>query len=98
MTSPTNDEIGQLIGVTHATVSRYKSGDRLPTIDVMGQIAEAFKWSMDDQYAARQAGTYASEFSQRVAARAAVGALGENAATNQQGRGGQTPAHPSTQK
>jgi transcriptional regulator with XRE-family HTH domain len=78
VTVPSNEEVGRLLGVSHAAVSRYKSGDRSPTIDVMGKIAVLFGWSMDDQYQARQNGTYASEFTERVAGGAALGTVAEN--------------------
>lgn len=83
MTAPSNERIGQLLGVSHASVSRYKSGDRLPTIEVMGKIAETLKWSMDDQFAARQAGTYAREFVARLPDDSTLGAVGKDAAKDQ---------------
>lgn len=83
MTAPSNELVGQVLGVSHAAVSRYKSGDRLPTIDVMGKIAEVLGWSIDDQYAARQSGNYASEFAARVSNHAALGAVGQAATTDQ---------------
>lgn len=88
MTSPSNESIGQLLGVSHAAVSRYKSGDRVPELDVMARIAELYDWSIDRQYKARQEGTYASEFIARVSAGPAGGTVGQDAPANQQaGRG-----------
>jgi transcriptional regulator with XRE-family HTH domain len=83
VTAPSNEAVGQLLGVSHATVSRYKSGDRLPTIDIMGKIAEVLNWSMDDQYAARQSGNYAREFIARLPDSTPVGAVGKAAAEDQ---------------
>lgn len=85
MTAPSNETVGQLLGVSHASVSRYKSGDRLPELDVMAQIAQVFEWPLDDQYAARQNGTYADEFTKRVGRlgdHPAVGAVVEEATSN----------------
>jgi len=84
MTAPSNEQIGQALEVSHAAVSRYRSGDRFPELDVMARIANLLDWSMDDQYKARQAGTYANEFSQRMAASPALGTLVEDAAPDQQ--------------
>lgn len=83
MTAPSNEKVGKLLGVSHATVSRYRSGDRLPNIDVMGRIARILGWSMDDQYRAREAGSYATEFTLRVSDEPTVGAMGQTATTNQ---------------
>jgi transcriptional regulator with XRE-family HTH domain len=83
VTAPSNEAVGRLLGVSHATVSRYKSGDRLPTIDIMGKIATVLNWSMDDQYAARQRGSYASEFIAHLPDDSAVGAVGEDAPEDQ---------------
>lgn len=69
MRAPTNDALGELLGVSHAMVSRYRSGDRLPSIEVMDKIREVYGWSIDDQVAARNAGTYHEEFSALVASR-----------------------------
>ena len=83
MTAPSNETIGQLLGVSHATISRYRSGDRLPNIDMMGVIARKLNWSLDDQYKARQSGSYAREFIAHLPSDLAGGALGEDAASNQ---------------
>lgn len=77
---PSNEEVGRLLGVSHAAVSRYKSGDRLPAIELMGKISEVYGWSMDDQWKARQNGTYADEFTARVAGGTAVGTVGQGPA------------------
>jgi transcriptional regulator with XRE-family HTH domain len=78
-----NEAIGQRIGVSHASVSRYKSGTRLPEVETMAAIATEFDWPVKDQVAARMAGEYASEFAKRVADSTPVGALGEAPASNQ---------------
>lgn len=83
MTAPSNDAVGRLLEVSHATVSRYKSGDRFPELDVLYRISTLFEWSIDDQYRARMNGTYADEFSKRVADHPALGAVVKDAAPDQ---------------
>lgn len=91
-----NDSLGKELGVTHATISRYRSGDRLPTLDIMATIAAQFGWSLDDQYKARQNGNYQREFESRVVDVADRRTLGKDAAEDQQGRQGQGSAHAPT--
>lgn len=83
MTVPSNTELGDLLGVSHATVSRWRSGDRLPEISNMEKIKDALGWSVDDQVKARSAGKYADEFSRRVESRYPVGTMGQTATTDQ---------------
>lgn len=65
-TSPTNEELAGLLGVSHATVSRIRSGDRLPSLQVMQKIRELYGWTLDEQWDARNAGTYADQFCRTV--------------------------------
>lgn len=65
-TSPTNEELAGLLGVSHATVSRIRSGDRLPSLQVMQKIREEFGWTLDEQTDARNAGNYAEHFCRTV--------------------------------
>jgi transcriptional regulator with XRE-family HTH domain len=58
----TNREVGELLGMTHAGVSRLRSGDRLPSIDIMCEIEKHYQWNIDAQIKARRNGTYATEF------------------------------------
>jgi transcriptional regulator with XRE-family HTH domain len=83
-TPPSNEEVGRALAVSHASVSRYKSGDRYPELDTLARIAQIYGWSIDDQYKAKLAGTYADEFTRRVADRAPLGAVVENAPPHQQ--------------
>lgn len=61
-TPVTNEALGELLGISHATVSRIKSGHRLPSLEVMDKIRELYGWSLDDQTDARNAGTYHTGF------------------------------------
>lgn len=58
----TNEALGELLGISHATVSRIKSGHRLPSLEVMDKIRELYGWSLDAQTDARNAGTYHQGF------------------------------------
>lgn len=57
-----NIKLGDMLGLSHASVSRIRSGDRLPSLTVMMEIAKLTKWSLDDQAIAREDGTYAEKF------------------------------------
>lgn len=57
-----NTELGAALGVSHASVSRIRSGDRLPSIRVMSRIATLTGWDVGEQVEAREEGTYAEEF------------------------------------
>jgi hypothetical protein len=57
-----NSKLGALLDLSHASVSRIRSGNRLPSLKVMAVIAGLTGWSLDDQVAARESGTYASCF------------------------------------
>lgn len=62
-----NIKLGELLGLSHASVSRYRSGDRLPSSGVMAQISRLTGWTMDSQYKARDEGTYPAEFDKAFA-------------------------------
>lgn len=64
---PTNEEVGRKIGLTHSSVSRIRSGERLPSIEVMSRIEEEYNWSVGGQVRARQNGTYKDEFELAIA-------------------------------
>lgn len=57
-----NAKLGVLLDLTHASVSRIRSGDRLPSTDVMATISRLTGWTMDEQYECRTNGTYAEKF------------------------------------
>jgi len=62
----TNREIGEILGLTHAGVSRLRSGDRLPSIDTMFNIEAEYGWKIDAQMRARKKGSYSAEFEQAL--------------------------------
>lgn len=68
----TNAAVGELIGLTHAGVSRIRSGERLPSITVMQAIAEHFSWDLSAQAVTRAKGgkRYSEEFERAIKRRA----------------------------
>lgn len=45
----TNKDISEKLSLDHTTVSRYRSGDRRPSLDIIIKIAEEFNWDMSLQ-------------------------------------------------
>lgn len=68
----TNRELGELIGLTHSSVSRIRSGHRWPSIDAMRRIEAVLGWKVDEQIRLRPTdesgttGRYAKELERRV--------------------------------
>lgn len=44
-----NVELGELIGLSHSSASRVRSGQRAPGYRVMLAVERAFGWTMQDQ-------------------------------------------------
>lgn len=44
----TNEEVGQMVGLTYSAVSRLRSGDRTPSVEVMRRISDAFGVPFDE--------------------------------------------------
>jgi hypothetical protein len=49
----TNQALGDALGVSHAQVSRYRSGDRVPTDLVMVKIWRLTDWTVEEQIRAK---------------------------------------------
>lgn len=62
----TNRQIADDLGVTHAAISRIRSGDRTPSIELMMRISVLVKWSIDQQARAKSDGTYAAAFEKHM--------------------------------
>jgi len=58
----TNVDVGAAIGLAHSTVSRIRSGERVPSIDIMMEIDKQYGWSIAEQAKARADGDYAPKF------------------------------------
>lgn len=50
----TNEALGVQLGVSHATVSRWRSGDRIPSPVVMVKISRLLGWALEDQIMAAE--------------------------------------------
>jgi len=55
----TNREVGELVGLTHSTISKYRSGTRTPSLDVMVKISSALDWPLEQQITAVLEDVYA---------------------------------------
>lgn len=66
MATITNESIARDLGVSHSTVSRIRSGDRLPSVPLMVQIERAYNWSVQEQVRSRESGKYPSAFEYAV--------------------------------
>lgn len=58
----TNKSMGARLDLVHSTISRFRSGERLPSIATMQKIEKVLGWRMGPQIAARQSGQYAEKF------------------------------------
>jgi transcriptional regulator with XRE-family HTH domain len=65
----TNQRVADDLGITHSAVSRIRSGDRAPGLEVMMTMHESWGWDLAEQALARKLGTYAEEFERVLAAR-----------------------------
>ena len=65
--SVTNQQVATDLGVSHATISRIRSGDRVPSVELMDTIARVTRWKINRQVGARLAGKYADEFESMLA-------------------------------
>lgn len=73
---PTHQSVADRLGLTVATISRIRSGTRLPSLDVMNKIKDWLDWSMDAQTKARNEGTYHVVFNARLRKQATAVASG----------------------
>jgi len=54
-----NEEVGELIGVHYSTVSRLRSGERMPSGDLLVKIVRVFRLNLTDAFNAFEKGPYA---------------------------------------
>lgn len=60
--SATNQRIADDLGITHSMVSRIRSGDRLPSLQLVRRINVVYGWSIEEQISSLDPKTYAVEF------------------------------------
>lgn len=65
---PTHQVVADELGLTVATVSRIRSGQRLPSLEVMQNINKLLNWSLDDQAQARDLRSYNAALNTRLEA------------------------------
>jgi plasmid maintenance system antidote protein VapI len=71
-----NVALGDSLGVSHATISRIRSGNRTPSTDLILRISKLFDWSIEEQIEAKMRQhegvdrAYADEFARRELAAA----------------------------
>jgi transcriptional regulator with XRE-family HTH domain len=58
----TNSQVAEALGLSESGVSRLRSGDRLPSLDVMQTIEKVYGWTVQGQSNARQAGDWTKAF------------------------------------
>lgn len=62
-----NVEVAAKLGVQHTTVSRWRSGDRTPSLAQMLKIAEEFEWALELQALSWKLGVYNEGFEAALA-------------------------------
>lgn len=63
----TNREVAELLGVTHSAISRIRSGDRMPSLDLMVEVSIKLNWAVEEQAYNRRLNTYRYEFEEVLA-------------------------------
>jgi transcriptional regulator with XRE-family HTH domain len=58
----TGAEMALLLGCSEATVSRLRSGERTPSVRMMNEIRRVLAWSVEQQAAAIEQGSYGPIF------------------------------------
>lgn len=71
----TNQRVAEELGVTHAHISRIRSGDRLPSISLVRTIEAKFGWSIAEQIADLDPERYADAFEKVLIRRFDVGVV-----------------------
>lgn len=59
-------ECAEALDLSEATVSRYVSGERMPSLNTMYRIRDLLLWSIEAQADAVRCGTYAAEFAEKM--------------------------------
>lgn len=62
----TNQEVANLIGLSHSSVSRIRKGERSPSLGAMVRIDASLDWPIDQQVTAKIEGVYAAYFEGQI--------------------------------
>lgn len=65
----TNQRVADDLGVTHSMISRIRSGDRLPSLQLVRRINATLGWSIDEQISSLDPKVYAEAFEAVLAKR-----------------------------
>lgn len=63
----TNQRVADRLGINHSTVSRIRSGERHPSIDLMKKIETEYGWDLEKQLRAYGSVVYKREFERILA-------------------------------
>lgn len=58
----TNQKVAEDLKITHSAVSRIRSGDRRPSLEVMLRIMDLYGWSLEVQALSWSLGLYPKDF------------------------------------
>ena len=65
---PTHQVVADELDLTVATVSRLRSGDRLPSLETIMAVKQLTGWGVDEQADAKSGGTYHVELEKQLTA------------------------------
>lgn len=65
----TNQRVADDLGVTHSAISRIRSGDRLPSLQLVRRIDAVLGWAVDEQVSSLDPEVYAKNFENLLAKR-----------------------------
>lgn len=61
-------QIADALGVSEATISRLKDGERRPSLALMNRIKERAQWPLEDQVIALERGEFGRQLTERMTA------------------------------
>lgn len=69
---PTNKAVADKLGMSESGVSRLRSGDRMPSLQLMQKIQEEYDWTVQQQSDRRAAGDWTKGFEAAILLHGAV--------------------------
>lgn len=58
----TNEQVAKDLGISHSMVSRLRSGDRHPSVNLMNRIKDLTRWKVESQMRLFATPQYAEKF------------------------------------